>query len=775
MRPSLPLLILVYFIVGVLLYGAATPIFESPDEASHFLYAHNLHNTGELPILEDRDTVFASRAVQRHHPPLYYLLGSLLLTGTTREDLSAYLRDNPFAHYGTIAVNNANVLLHPLHPPAGDTMQAAWRLRLLSLILACGTLWCVYRVGLMAFGRRVGLAAMLLAASIPSFVSISGSINNDNAVTFFYSAGLAWVVWIWQTCRLTVRRSLILGAILAGAALSKITGLTLIGVVGLVFLAGILSGRFLDAAGKRQTRFQALWQVITAGLIAGLCVAVLAGWWYGRNLQLYGDALALAATNAIWGRMPPTDPAQIRSEAWGVWESFWLILGHFNVRGPEALYPYVTLISLLSGLGLLITGARELFTRQETAPQDHPPRLSMMMILLLAVAVVVAALIIATRSVNVSQGRILFPAMAAFAPLMIIGLSTWAAPLERLGRRLPFLSYAGVGGAILCLLPLIITHFLTPALVLAPAFAPPRVAAALPDTAIPFQASTIPEGEYSLHLVGYRIAPQVISPDESVQVTVYIQGTHPAEPIFYIKIIDPLTLVPIGSLDVYPGMTPLSQLDPTQLYEFRFTIPIDRTRLTGQTPRRLEVFMGLRHAKSADPGGDNGTSIPWRVSDGTTVDFLRVSGPTLVDPAYVPPPPAVETNVVYGGALRLVGYTVSSAAAKPGDSVSVSLVWDSVGLVPDDWTMALGLIDPQGHVIAQADGPLMGYPTSVWQRGAATETTRTLTLPADTAAADLRLFIGWYRPTDATQRLEAQGEGIDNNLFISPPVVAVTP
>jgi len=80
-----------YFVILAVFYAANTPPFEAPDEASHFLYIHNLLETGQLPILEDRATMFESQSVQRHHPPLYYLIGALLISWTERDDLPMYL------------------------------------------------------------------------------------------------------------------------------------------------------------------------------------------------------------------------------------------------------------------------------------------------------------------------------------------------------------------------------------------------------------------------------------------------------------------------------------------------------------------------------------------------------------------------------------------------------------------------------------------------------------------------------------------------------------
>lgn len=174
-----------------------------------------------------------------------------------------------------------------------------------------------------------------------------------------------------------------------------------------------------------------------------------------------------------------------------------------------------------------------------------------------------------------------------------------------------------------------------------------------------------------------------------------------------------------------------------------------------------------------DPINDTGTPLLWTLADGSQSDGLRVEGPTLIDPDYKAPVPAQTVGVVYGSAFELVGYSVSPSTVSTGQSVSITLVWRSLGPMSEDWTLALGLLDAEGHVIAQADGPLPGYPTSVWRTGVMTEDMRTIIIPSETVPGDLRLFIGWYRPTDANQRLTAKGFGIDNDLYLSPPVVTV--
>ncbi|MCA9910712.1 MAG: hypothetical protein KC519_18780, partial [Anaerolineae bacterium] len=108
------LVIALGFMVITIAYSRATPIFEPPDEAAHFLYAHNILTEGRLPLLEDRASVFASQSTQRHHMPLYYLISAVLISGTDRSDLADFLHPTPLGSTGVVTLNNQNVYLHSL-------------------------------------------------------------------------------------------------------------------------------------------------------------------------------------------------------------------------------------------------------------------------------------------------------------------------------------------------------------------------------------------------------------------------------------------------------------------------------------------------------------------------------------------------------------------------------------------------------------------------------------------------------------------------------------
>lgn len=707
------------FVLLALVYAAVTPPFEAPDEGSHFLYTHNLLETGQLPRLEDRATVFASKSVQRHHPPLYYVVGAALIAGTDRADVDAYLQFNPYATIGQSQVNNQNVFLHPLRTD-GDTARAIWLLRLYSIALATGTLWCIYRAVTLAYERAsTGLLAMALVAVMPSFIFISASINNDNLVTLCFAAGVWWLLRMWRRETVTRRDAVLLGVILSAAALSKISGLMLVGIAYPTLIVAWWAGRL-----SRQELVRAL------GISLAL-LALLAGWWYARNWSLYGDPLALEATDRIWGRGEVTwTPTMISREARGTWESLWMVLGNLNIHGPRWLYTYIAVICVIGAAGALWSMVRQ--------PRQRLPSLFLSVVWLF----VVGALIMATRQINVSQGRILFPGLAALAGLLVNGWLAWG------GRRL-----AG-----LLIMPLAVIALSAPFTALRPAWLPPQPVSRLPDDAQPVDAYAA-----TLHLLAYELLDQQVAPGATVGIDLYLQGQHSANPVLFVKALDPLTLASVGGVDTYPGMALTATFDPHQIYRVRVRFTVDQAL---DAPRQLALAVGWRI-----PADDMAAArtLAWAGADGTPLASLLLAGPTLVDPAYQAPMSAQVAEVTFGDAIRLTGYTLSAARLAPGEALHVTLLWEALAALDDDWTVTLALDGLDG---AQHDGMIAGYPTSAWVRGVTVADPRVIQIPADAAPGTYYLRVGWYRLADGV-RLPVQDPSARDNLYFIPLAVEV--
>src|SRR5262249_11415438 len=134
--------------------------------------------------------------------------------------------------------------------------------------------------------RSLALVAMLFTAFNPMFLFISVSVNNDNLITAVSTAAL-WIMLLILKDKLSVWRATHLAVILALAGLSKLSGLTLYPVA-----AGLL----LILLFQRQITLR---QALLVGSGCAVAFAVIAGWWYVRNLQLYGDLTGLTIVVAI--------------------------------------------------------------------------------------------------------------------------------------------------------------------------------------------------------------------------------------------------------------------------------------------------------------------------------------------------------------------------------------------------------------------------------------------------------------------------------------------
>jgi hypothetical protein len=559
---------------GLLLYGmlaagyiAATPAFEAPDEASHYLYIVNLLEDGALPVLEDRETVFASGSVQRHHPPLYYAIGALLIAGVERSSDEA-LRLNPFASQGQVEPVNNFVHLHMPQRPA-----AVWVLRVYSALLSACTLLVIYACARRVTGdRAVALGAMLLVMAIPSFLHVGTSINNDVLVTLLFSLGIWLCLYAADSRRLSTMVVLGGGLLLGAIALTKINGLSLLVVMyGWVGL-GVLRTWFRPA---HAIRFFA-----GTALIAFVC----AGWWYARNVMLYGDPLAAEATLRIWSRGEPTLPSF--SEMVGVWESFWMLLGYFSVRGPEWLYAlYLPLITLTGAVGCTIAVIR------------RPAGRAKLLLLLGVGGLVLVLLVAATSRINVSQGRILFPGMAAYAVLLVTG---WAALLgTRLARAL--------------VLPLLAVCMSTPLVLLPQRYPTARV---LDDPPADMRGIDVHVG--GLSVIGYRIDTPHVQPGEVLRFTLFVRGRAEADLFLAVAVLDPMMGDVLGQLDTYPGMAPVSQLDPALLYALPAALVVERAGRGGM----VDLILAWR--QPADPITLS-PYVPAFDSQGASIETVRLA------------------------------------------------------------------------------------------------------------------------------------------------------
>jgi 4-amino-4-deoxy-L-arabinose transferase-like glycosyltransferase len=279
----------VYVILGTI-YSVATPIFEASDEVSHYAVIQNIIDGFGLPVQQSGlKTAWEQEGSQ---PPLYYLLMASTVKWIDTSDAVDRMYRNPHAAPGDPSLDaNRSLVIHSdaENFPWRQTTLAVHLIRFISIALGALTVLLGYQIARRIFPDRpsIALGTAALIAFNPMFLFISASVNNDNLTILLSSLAIYLMLQCWQEAsgaigRAGWRRRSALGIVLGLAAISKISGLMLLPVIGIV-----LTLRHLRRRERRE------W--IISGVIVSVLVIVLAGWWYWRNQQLYGDWFGLNA------------------------------------------------------------------------------------------------------------------------------------------------------------------------------------------------------------------------------------------------------------------------------------------------------------------------------------------------------------------------------------------------------------------------------------------------------------------------------------------------
>jgi len=137
--------------------------------------------------------------------------------------------------------------------------------------------------------------------------------------------------------------------------------------------------------------------------------------------------------------------------------------------------------------------------------------------------------------------------------------------------------------------------------------------------------------------------------------------------------------------------------------------------------------------------------------DQGTIDLgqLHVSAPRH---QLEPPTLSITVNQAIGFA-RLVGYSPGATQLTPGDTLSLSLVWQATADTADSYRVFVHVRDAAGVPVAQSDSVPANWqrPTSGWVPGEFIVDPHDLTLPPGTPAGDFSLVVGLYKPSDGSR------------------------
>lgn len=723
-------LLFAFLVLGIL-YSIKIPILEALDEVWHFAVIHHILQERQLPIQPADPAESGLWRQQGSQPPLYYLLGSVLVAWADIRDFPSLVRYNPHASGGHPEVEgNKNILLHWPEAerwPYRKTALAVHVLRLYSLLLGTLTIYGVYRVVLRIWPACRGLACLAAAfvAFNPQFLFIHAGVIND---------ALAITLCTWTLERLVRMAGLerpldatrwrdwvLIGALCGLAILSKLSAALLLPLTALLIAWLAFQTRKVSIKARAlRVVFCLSWVVVTAAFVSG--------WWFWRNWQLYGEPTGLSRFIPVAGaRMDPFSFRDFLGELEGLELSYWAVFGWFSILADPVVYLLIRALDRLAILGIAYRGWQFLRGQARSAKTT----LTRLGVLGTWFILLIVALYRWTVSVMGTQGRLLFPGVASVGLGLALGLGAWL-PKDRRWRTWSLSAVA----ALLALLSL-----LAPFRYIAPAYRRPDP--------VPTEVKI----QYPLHLrygdwgelVGYDLPQPIIEPGDALQLTLYWRALRPIAEVhdLFIHLRDADGQL-LGQLDTWPGwgMYPTLLWQPDEIVADRYRLAL-HVRPEQPLVGRIEVGFCCNTSgvpfSAYDPQGREVTPVVGRFKLRGTEKAQAVpdSAPRFAD------------QIALAG-WTVEGRTKGEVIASPGKTLMLSLEWTAVARPLQDYTVFVHLVGDDPHPLAQADGPPQEgrYPTLFWEPGERIRETRTLEVPKDLTLGRYWLLVGLYRPPD---------------------------
>ncbi|MFN2137182.1 MAG: hypothetical protein ACK2UK_14580 [Candidatus Promineifilaceae bacterium] len=782
----LVLILCLYLLLGFA-YAIATPPFEASDELWHYPMVRHLADGNPLPVQVLDPALAGPWKQEASQPPLYYYLGAALTFWIDTTDMDLVRHENPHVDNGLITSDgNTNLVVHdPAANPWQGTLLAVRLVRFMSVLLGAVTVYLTYRIGGAAVSGRseIALGAAAVNAFLPMFLFISGAVNNDNLAILLASLSLALMIAIVHAAKIVSTGEaaspvwqewgqwLVLGAVIGLALLTKE------GTIGLLPLAWgtAFVVAWMHVSRRRPSRpesvmplrevWTALWHSAAAFLLVLLPVLLIAGWWYWRNIQLYGDWLGWSAFIAVLGeRAHPASLIQLWGERRGFLMAYWGLFGGVNIPMPAWVYFIFNTLLLIAVPGFVVFVIREIRAWVH-ASSYRWRRLSdwfnnlmglvaeyfaLVASFLFATGVVIGLIRWATTTWS-SQGRLVFTALSALTTLFVIGLVGW------MPQRAARWTIAFIGGFFFV------------------------IAAAAPVLWI------MPAYELSAYDLarGATFTDMDLALDNTVRIYAAAvdleEGSEPRpgdafwvhldwEPLvkmnrdwsLFVHAVDPVLGQPIAQRDMYPGQGLLlaSWLEPGERIISSFRVQIPETAVA---PADLEIVAGFYDVTSGE-----------RMSTGLPDDVIPLAD-LLLMPAEGTYPNAVRIN--FEDQFLLQGYTVAPRAIEAGGTIELTLHWQPLRQPDKNYTFFSQVVDENTTRWAAVDyTPPEG--TQNWTAGEPVDMPMTLSLSTETPAGVYPLIVGIYTQDDDGEFDRLQVKTVDGRLtddFVRLTAIRVQP
>jgi hypothetical protein len=191
----------------------------------------------------------------------------------------------------------------------------------------------------------------------------------------------------------------------------------------------------------------------------------------------------------------------------------------------------------------------------------------------------------------------------------------------------------------------------------------------------------------------------------------------------------------------------------------------DQARLLYPALPAIVIFMFLGWAQLVPRRWGN--YLAYSVGVGMLV-FAVVAPLRYTIPTYAPPPILTREDLAdvenlvdinFGDKIKLVGYELNGEAWRPGDDLLVTMYWESLEDLHQDYWLLMRLVHRRGYDLTFKDGcPSAGrYTTDHWKKGEVIPSVHRLRIPEDAADANYRLTLSMH-PFDSEEWLPVLNE-----------------
>lgn len=727
------------FVLLGIVYRQVTPLFETPDEPSHFSVINYIADTKSLPPFParrmDGPVPLIEPGVPTYYaPPLYYALAALFIGNSETEGFFAAVQPNPdFARQRGINFNDSysskNMYIHlaEQRQPRAPWAEAMWRLRWLSLCLGASTAVSALLLGKLLWRdvRWAWLAASLVGLN-SSFLYLSNGISNDPLLIAICSWSMLLLVWIgvkpspkpgWRVALVVL--------LIAMGLLTKQTAAFLVPPALFVLVR--------QRWGRREKTAVFLQSALVVGLLGGS--------WYLNNWLQKGDPLGFSSHNAL----PPMAFGEhmrfFANQLSGTFQSYWGAYGWATIFVGQGWYLFFGVIlagGLVGWLGSWVVGWLD--------GDDGFAGLAGWL-LWLGVLGNGALMSVWLWRTAAPYGRLLFPVIVPSACLLVEG---W----RRLLVRWPIVQWIWHSAVLLVVATFAL---IAPSRYIAPALAAPIATPNHLAAQNPFDAQF---GD-AIHLVGYAFAPP--DPQVGEQITLWLHW-RTVEPL----VENQTVVVHIAPLDAqYRVATESHWLGtaryPTSIWQVGETIR-QEMRLTVDDSATAPTLYWFNIVVQSE----DGALLPAETDSVAQQSGLVRLGPFRLASDKPPAPLANALNYTFSDAFTLLGY--ETALDRTSRRLRVTLQWRGERRYAVDQTVFIHLVDADRRLITQHDQQPRngGYPTSWWQPGDVVTERIFLDVPETAVFDQLHLRIGLYdsATSDRLPVKDSDGAPLSNDFVV---------